>query len=122
VVKQSLGTVGYQQAEPGAGQKWQLYGELGRPEGEVENPSRTTGRVPVSRHIDDQDGWSSVSFTAVDVARDVAMTTGEWRSSQEAIEERRRVIVRRRRGPGAARWRGSGPSADARPPVQVGRR
>ena len=60
VVKQSLGTVGYLQAKPGAGQKWLLAGELSWAEDVVENASRTTDRVPVSRHIDDQNGWSSV--------------------------------------------------------------
>jgi len=121
VVKQSLGTVGYQQAEPGAGQKWLLGGELNRAEDQVENPPRPTNRVPVSRHIDDENGWSSGRVTPVEVARDVAMTTSEWMSSEEAIAEAR-VIARRRRGTGAARWRGGVQSGDAGAPVQEGRR
>jgi len=59
--------------------------------------------------------------TSVEVARDVAMTTSEWMSSEEAIEEAR-VIARRRHGTGAARWRGGVPSGDAGAPVQEGRR
>jgi len=77
VVKQTLGTVGYQQAEPGAGQKWLLGGERNRAEDQVENPCRPTDREPVSRHIDDENGWSSWRVTSVEVACDVAMTTSE---------------------------------------------
>jgi hypothetical protein len=49
------------------------------------------------------------------------MTMGEWMSSQEAIEERR-VMVGRRRGTGAAASRGGVLSADAGAPMQDGRR
>ena len=121
VVKQSLGTVGYQQAEPGAAQKWLLGGERNRAEDQVENPCRPTGRVPVSRHIDDENGWSSGRVTSAEVARDVAMTTSEWMSSEVAIEEAR-VIAGCRRGTGAASWRGGVPSGDAGAPMQERRR
>jgi len=116
-----LGTVGYEQAEPGAGQKWLLGGELDRAEDQVENRARPTDRVPVSRHIDDEDGWSPGSVMSVEVARDMAMTTSEWMSSDEAIEEAR-VIARRRRGTSAASWRGGVPLGDAGASVQEGRR
>lgn len=121
MVKQSLGTVGYQQAEPGAGQQWLFSGELSRAEDEVQNPARTTDRVPASRHIDGQDGWASLSGTSVDVARDVTMTTGERMSSQQAVREGR-VMARRCRGKGAARQRGGVLAAAAEAPIQEGRR